>query len=235
MSENVLKIIERDENGLIKGLTYQFTEEGYIDWRKMLPTQYLYTKGEEQDITKVDDSQLIVNLAGMRYLAKLRGMNSYRYEIHRATDTYAAVLCHIDWLKNYEQNAVFSEAVASATLETTNELTSKYILETAQNRAFCRAVREYLNIKIVSQEELNSTPKKTDDISVSPKDSNDGIDIYKVLDDAMLSKNVGWVWLKSRLVDLKMENAENFQTIRDIPKSKVFTVIERLKKYKAKV
>ena len=36
------KKITRDADGLIKGLEYQFTEEGLIDWRKMLDDKWLY-------------------------------------------------------------------------------------------------------------------------------------------------------------------------------------------------
>ena len=38
MSKTKIKKVERDQNGLIKNLDYLTTEEGLIDWRKMVKT-----------------------------------------------------------------------------------------------------------------------------------------------------------------------------------------------------
>jgi hypothetical protein len=231
-SKNVLKKIERDENGLVKDVEYYFTEEGLVDWRKMIPDKYLYSKGEEQDISKVDDSQLIIKLGGMRYIAQLRGMLSYKYEIHRSHETYAAVICTIYWLNNFESKTIQTSAVGSATLETTNELTSKYVLETAQNRAFCRAVREYLNIPIVSQEEISNTVLSRIEQSSGATENEESVDLYALLNKVLTEKGITFDWLKERLIKLDIPGAEQYNKTADIPKSKLVLVIDKVKKFK---
>ena len=70
-----LKKIKRDENGLISGVKYVYTEDGLIDWRKMIKSEYLVINKDsvkgETDITKLKDWQLIILLGGIKELAQI--------------------------------------------------------------------------------------------------------------------------------------------------------------------
>ena len=64
---NKAKKIKRDANGLISGSTvnYAFNEDGLIDWRKMIKTEYLVPNRDrttETDVTKLKDTELIILL-----------------------------------------------------------------------------------------------------------------------------------------------------------------------------
>ena len=64
-----MKKIVRDKDGLIKDHEYIFTDEGQIDWRKMVKTEYLVAnkdRTKETDVTKLNDNQLIILLGGIK-------------------------------------------------------------------------------------------------------------------------------------------------------------------------
>ena len=61
--------VKRDSNGLLEGVDYVFTEDGLIDWRKMVKTEYLVSNRDrtsETDVTKLTDAQLIILLGGIK-------------------------------------------------------------------------------------------------------------------------------------------------------------------------
>ena len=57
------KKIDRDNQGLLKGVDYKFTDEGLIDWRKMLSDKWLYPNPSKnlstQDVSKLKDTDLL--------------------------------------------------------------------------------------------------------------------------------------------------------------------------------
>lgn len=246
MSEqkNELKLIKRNENGLIEGIEYKFTNDGLIDWRAMIPAQYLYINNDpknreriektygkpynEIDIIKdkVKDSDLVILLGGLRYIAKLRGTKSVSYNIKEANPEYAAVNCKIVFRGSYEtENEDFSyEENACATLSNTNNFAQKYLVEICTNRAFARCVRNASNIFIVSKEELPGN-----DIVESSSISQSSPKHIKMLEDIMRAKNVKWETIVDKL---KKENTwnETYKTVADLPKEILFDFINRLKK-----
>jgi hypothetical protein len=231
--ENTLKKIERDENGLIKGADYKFNELGGVDWRSMIPSAYLYPNKEktaETDVSKLKDAELIITLAGIRFLAKLRGYNSYHFAIHNASEHYASVRCSIDWVANYETEGrpVSSDGVAGASFENTNDFARKFLIEIASNRSFCRAVREFLNISIVSQEELGARQDSQPAATTENKDNP-----HAKLEKALKEKGLDFDWLKAKLVESKDISAE-INSITEIPKEKLLNIIERVQKFKPK-
>jgi hypothetical protein len=244
---NILKKVERDENGLIKGIEYKFTQDGLIDYRSMVPIQYLYINNDpkhreriekqygkpysEIDIIKdnVKDTDLIILLGGIKYLAKLRGFKSVKYNIKEANPEYVAVNCELELIPNYESEniSLLFQDNACAHLGNTSNFATKYLLEIATNRAFCRAVRNCLNINIVSREELGaSTGEAEQQVSrpaIVPQRQ------VKLLCDIMKAKGVLFKHLEDKM---KAENTfkPEYKTIEDLPKDLVFSFIERLKK-----
>ena len=63
-----MKKIDRNKDGLINGVDYVFTEDGLIDWRKMVKPEHLVPNKDrtsETDVTKLKDYQLIILLGGI--------------------------------------------------------------------------------------------------------------------------------------------------------------------------
>lgn len=244
---NQIKTIERDELGLIKSLEYKYTEEGLVDWRALIPVKYLYINNdprnraklekkynksyEQIDILndKVADSDLIISLAGLKFLGRIRGITEVKEEIKTSNENYASVTSIVTYGGNFEteMRTITFSASASATLENTTSFYQKYLVEAASNRAFARNIRNQLSINIVSREELGATVSEDESpkVSVTPKKQ---IEMLQTLMDA---KHVTFDNITKKLKDANQWD-DKYKSISDLPAEIIFDLLERLKKYK---
>ena len=217
-----IKSFKRDENGLVEGVDYIFTEDGLIDWRKMVPPQFLYVNSDERrkpalekkygkslkDIDpikdNVEDRDLVIMLGGLKYLLRLRGYTNVSCNIHTSNEYYASVSCYIDFVGNFETGGIsqgYSDC-GSAHLQSTEGFGKAYLVEIATNRAMSRAIRNYLNINIVSREELGAIGeiKKVENNSVPSNGSANSI-----LQEKCKEKGLSFDVVKNRAVSLNQE------------------------------
>jgi len=230
------EVLKRTEGGLIEGVDYVFNEDNTIDWRAMVKPEYLVpdrSKTSETDTTKLPDTQLIILIGGIKELAQIRGYTSVKYAVKCPSPEYVVATCTIDWTPNYETEgqAVTFSAIGDASPHNTNSFARNFLGPIAENRAFVRCVRNFLKINVVSREELTNA-----DASFTPRQStvdevSDGETLsppYNLLDAAMKAKSVSLANVKKRLNDEGYEKVIN--GLEDIPKVKVFELIERIKK-----
>ncbi len=161
----------RNNEGLIDSINYIKNEDGSINWRAMVKSEHLFpNKGwfetRKQSIpTSIEglgDHQLLIKLAGIKEVAKLRGYKSVKYDIIKCEPSYVAIKCGITWIPNYEADyESYFEDVANATVNNTTDFAVKFLETIAANRAFIRAVRNFLNIHIVGSDEIDSSKKGT--------------------------------------------------------------------------
>lgn len=162
---------KRNELGLIEGVQYHFNEDGSINWRAMIKPEFLYPNKEWFEVRKMPvpetveglaDHQLLVKLGGIKELARLRGFNSVRYTLNTLTDKYATAICEICWMPNYETCGVAQAfaSTANASSDNCSGFGVKFLEAIAENRAFVRAVRNYLNIHIVGDDEIDKSKNK---------------------------------------------------------------------------
>lgn len=163
----------RDNRGLLVGTSYIFKLDGSVDWRAMVNPAHLYPNKDwfnrrNQPIPEssegLRDDQLLIKLAGIKEVAKLRGYKRVRFEFPKLERDYVVATCQISWLDNFETNntqaseddwsEVCSMDVANATYDNTDGFGQKFLETIAANRAFVRAVRNYLGIHIVGEDEL---------------------------------------------------------------------------------
>jgi len=227
-------LITRNKYGLVenKNINYVYNEDGTINWRKMVKTEYLVPnrqKTQETDVTKLEDKDLLILLGGIKELAQIRGYAKVEYKVVAASETYFATSCRITWLPNYETNGqeIIFEALADATHNNTKSFARFFLAAIAENRAFVRCVRNFLKINIVSQEELGDAKLIDENIQQENPTSPQNL-----LEKVMKDKNISFDLLKEKLLKEKFENAESLNCIQDIPKSKIFELIERIKKIK---
>ena len=235
----------RNEYGLLTNIDYVFNEDHTINWKKMIPNEFLYVNPDlnaRERIEKkygkpyseikpiednVEDKDLIQLLGAAKYLLKVYGYNSIRYTVYQANENYAAVNCRIDFIGNYlTQNRPISfEENACANLQNTSNFATKYLVEMATNRSFVRCVRNFLNISIVSKEELGSNNPEPE----QPKLTMAPAKQIKMLEDICTSKGVRFTNIVEKL---KQENRfkEEYLSFKDLPKDIVFEMIERIKK-----
>lgn len=162
---------------------YPRKPDGTINWRALVQPQHVYVKkGDEakvatalgvtpQDIkegkfdtTRVEDKYLVIRKAGLIELARIRGYTSAAPEVKHASLDYVVVQTHIHWNAFENQPAVITGGIGEASAGNTSSFMRVYLAAAAENRAFSRAVRQFLNIDIVSADELggNGVEPETD-------------------------------------------------------------------------
>lgn len=235
--KNKVKKVVRDENGLLPDIDYVFTEEGLIDWRKMIKPEFLVINKDsargETDITKLKDWQLIILLGGIKELAQIRGYTNVTYDVVSPSADYVVATCNITWRPNYEtegEQVVFS-AIGDASPNNTTGFGQAFLAACAENRAFVRCVRNFLRINIVGKEELSGNNASYD--QSSQQQSQNSSDPKALLEDLMRKKRVSFEMLKTKL-DKEDYDTSKLNTLEDLPKIKVFELIQRLKSAKVK-
>lgn len=225
----------RNETGLLVDQNYKYNSDGAIDWKAMVKPEFLVPNKDKFkpeidlssiDVTKLDDSQLLILLGGIKDVAYIRGFSSVDYDVITAKQDYVAVKCNITWIPNYEtgmQPVKFS-ALADAHFENTSGFGNKFLMAIAENRAFIRAVRNFLRINIVGQDEID--PKKKNEIIEESQPVNPA----NVLNRVMSEVGLTFQTIKAKLVSENDEEAANWESVTDIPKKRVFEIIERIKR-----
>ena len=238
-----VKKINRDANGLLvdKKVNYIFEDNGMIDWRKMINTDHLYAnpskKLSETDVTKLKDTELCILLSGLKELAQIRGYSKVEYDVQTPSSDYVVANCKITWVPNYEtegQEVTFS-AVADSSVQNTAPIFGNYFLATtAENRAFARCVRSFLTINIVSKEEMAESSVQNNIYRSNgnvPSSSSSGTP-EESLTEAMKEKGISFDRVKAKLIKEEVKGAEDFESVSDIPKQKIFQLISRIKSSK---
>ena len=170
----------RGKDGLLKSVEYEYNEDGSVNWRAMVDSKHLFpnkswfevrNKPLPRSIEGLQDNQLLIKLAGIKELAKLRGYNSVRYDVIKCEKDHVSIKCEISWIPNFENPENESdfvpattrfEDIANATTENTSSFATKFLETIAANRAFVRCVRNFLNVHIVGDDEIdksNGTPQ----------------------------------------------------------------------------
>jgi len=169
----------RDENGLLKNIQYIFNEDGSVNWRAMIKDEHLFPNKSWFEARKKDcprsaeglaDHQLLIKLSGIKELAKLRGFSDCYYDTVKCEQDHVAVKCSVTFIPNYEtggNTTVFSD-MANATLNNTSSFATKFLETIACNRAFVRCVRNFLNVHIVGDDEIDKSETSKNIQSANP-------------------------------------------------------------------
>jgi len=161
-------LFSRDENGLLKNVEYEFNEDGSINWRAMVGEEHLFPnrswfqmrgKDTPRSIEGLADHQLLIKLSGIKELAKLRGFSNVSYNVIKCEEDHVAVTCEVKFLPNYEtfNEPVIFQDMANATLNNTSSFATKFLETIACNRAFVRCVRNFLQVHIVGDDEIDKS------------------------------------------------------------------------------
>jgi hypothetical protein len=159
---------KRNPFGLLDNVDYAFAEDGSVNWRSMIKDEHLFPNRSWFDLRKKDvprsidglgDHQLLIKLSGIKELAKLRGFSDVSYDVVKCEPDHVAVICRVTFLPNYEtggKSVVFQD-MANATLDNTSSFATKFLETIACNRAFVRCVRNFLNVHIVGDDEIDKS------------------------------------------------------------------------------
>jgi hypothetical protein len=233
-----VNLFKRDVNGLLESVNYIFHQDNTINWRAMINKEYLVPNRDafknqkdinlkEIDVTSLADNQLLILLAGIKELAQIRGYKNVSYDVIQAQPDYVAVKCTINWSPNYEtsmQEVSFS-ALADAHLDNTKDFAKNFLMAIAENRAFIRAVRSFLKINIVGNDEIGKTTHIDSEVEPNTLITQP----VALLKKTMEEHDISFEQIKERAVQKKMENAENWVKIEDISPLSMFTIISGIK------
>ena len=234
-----LKKINRNNEGLLTDTNYHFSDEGLIDWRKMIDNKWLVPNRQrttETDVSNLKDYELIILLGGIKELAQTRGFTDVKYDVVSPSADYVVATCSITWIPNYETEGkeVTFSAIGDASPQNTSGFGQMFLAACAENRSFVRCVRNFLRINIVAQEELTKmvAGKSTYSPSEKEEEKNKTSPSF-LLKKIMAEKGVGFDSVKKKLEKEKFEGLSKISSIEDIPKFKMFELIERIKTIKA--
>lgn len=165
--------------GLLPTVEYKYTPEGFIDWTAMLKPEYFFPnrynfekRGEKVPKTAegLDDSDKLIGLYGLKSIARIRGYSAIQYSTPKLENGYVTIKCTITWVPNFENpNGLVTEEVANATSTNVGLMVKPYLETVAANRAFSRAVRNALNIRFVSEDEVGEISDEAQEESGAPK------------------------------------------------------------------
>lgn len=225
---------QRDENGLLKNVQYSFNEDGSVNWRAMIKEEHLfpnkswfemYKKPMPKTIKGLRDNQLLIKLSGIKELAKLRGFDSVSFETVKCAHDHVAVKCCVSFMQNYETgSSCYYEDMANATFNNTSSFATKFLETIACNRAFVRAVRNFLNVHIVGDDEIDKSDNKSLQ-GISPPSSTTSLSPNSLLQSFMEkeSGSASFPDFKDKLRKLwseekyRNEDAKDWSGFEDIP------------------
>lgn len=230
-------LYKRDENGLLLNAGYEFNEDGSINWRAMIKDEHLFpnkswfesrNKEVPSSAEGLEDHQLLIKLGGIKELAKLRGFRNVSYTIHRCDAQHVAVTCGINFLPNYETagEEVYFEDAANATLNNTSSFATKFLETIACNRAFVRCVRNFLNVHIVGDDEIDKSAfKPSTGEAISPLTPNSVLE-NEFSDFNEFKSKLRELWASSCYQNM---DAKNWSSFSDIPPKEARLIIKCLR------
>ena len=245
----------RGKDGLLKSVEYEYNEDGSVNWRAMVDPKHLFpnkswfearNKAVPTSVDGLQDYQLLIKLAGIKELAKLRGYNSVRYNVIKCEKDHVSIKCEISWIPNFENPTSESdfipasthfEDVANATTDNTSSFATKFLETIAANRAFVRCVRNFLNVHIVGDDEIdksNGTPQHPETEEVEPIKKLTPNGVLESLASSKL-KCASYTDFKDKLRELwtigvyKNESAKDWGTYDDIPAKEARLLINIIK------
>lgn len=248
----------RDDRGLVIGANYIFNENGTVNWRAMVNPYHLYPNKDwfnrrnmpvPETGEGLRDDQLLIKLAGIKEIAKLRGFHGINFSFPKLERDYVVATCKINWLENFETTnpingnedwtVLETMDVANATNDNTDGFGQKFLETIAANRAFVRAVRNYLGIHIVGEDELakgNSFKAASSSVEGSADVSPQGV-LSKKFSESQSITTFGETfsdfknWLRElwKEESYRNEDAKNWKNWSDIPAKEARALLKFLK------
>ena len=176
-------IRKRDPLGLCEGITYTFKDDGLVDWRAMVNKEHIYPnekyftekkKPVPSTIEGLDDKECLITLAGLKELLALRGYSSLDFQVLNDRDGIITTKCTIVFTPNFETDglSVSRSDIATAGVFNVSPQYVAYSHTISANRAMARTIRSFLNIHVVSSEEIGddsaSSSESKKEVVVSP-------------------------------------------------------------------
>jgi len=179
-----------------------------------------------RSIEGLEDHQLLIKLGGIKELLKLRGFNTVRYYAEKCDRDHVSVNCTIEFMPNYETegNLVSFQDMANATLDNTSSFATKFLETIACNRAFVRTVRNFLNVHIVGDDEIDKSNKPVSN-ALSPLSPNSVLEnLFSDYED--FKSKMRELWASG---SYKNESVKDWKSFSSIPPKEARILLKLLK------
>lgn len=227
--------LQRNSWGLPHNIAYEVDDLGFINYRKLIPQEFLVPNRQifqkkdmlvPKTVEGLDDNQILVLLAGWRWLARVRGFKSVTHQVLSASDDVVVSMTTVCWRGNYETNHedICFSALATASVNNTTGFGQYYLAEMAENRGFSRAVRGFLNISLVGADEVADIKEKQTVQEFKLTEP------HGVLQKKLEERGKPFDKFKAEWIKLGHEEAEEWNSIGDIPIKDVWVILEMIKK-----
>lgn len=215
-------------------------EDGSIDWLKVIPDKFIVAQDKSKSdipVSELLDHEKMILLGGWKYLLKKRGYIAKHDFIHNSSTEFVSATCRIIWAPHEDSNGIEQtyEASADAHVGNTDSFMQSFLTTCAQNRAFSRCVREYLNIHVVGKDETN---KATIDemLSMNKTDEDGAINsitqnVCTAIQNKLSKKKKGFLDAKKWLVYKKLMTKEEVAKVKDwkdIPLNMCYSMLDYL-------
>jgi hypothetical protein len=178
----------------------------------------------------------MVLLGGWKYLLKERGYISKRDFVHVTNNEFAAITCQIVWAPHEDSGNISQtyEASADSHKGNTDSFMQSFLTTSAQNRAFSRCVREYLNIHVVGKDEIFSSNDSLTKIIEDHKGSSGVATTPQQILEALANKNkkplsAGIKWINHNQY-MDEDQLKEIKSWGDIPDDICYKMIAYLNK-----
>lgn len=243
-----------NERGLRTDTTYVFNDDGSVNWKKMIPSEFLATKHEYKDAltkqygdlslvdpTTLDDKYLLILLGGIKRLLSLRGYRSLVRKVDLASPERCVVTCTIEFAPNYETDMVavtYSDVASASLYNTSGDINQQFLECTAANRALVRCVRGFLNVNVVGKDEIGPKPSGGAPVTASNQEVESaptGFHPKDTLAKKCHEQGLSFDQIKKAAIKVRAElksDPEVWTAFEDVPSLDCYTLLNKLTKPK---
>ncbi len=225
-----------NERGLLKNVEYVYNEDDSINWLKMIPKEYFVINKQatnETDIEKVEDKNKLILLAGFKHLAFLRGYVDEDTTFISTSPEYVSAKTKIVWAGNFETKGREVGRSGAADAHSGNVsgkkagngfVATNFLMTIAENRSFVRAVKNFLRISVLGQDELGMN----DEVTQTSPQAEPTSAAYKILQKVLDENNISFENFKNGMTKhvadgrIKSLDVQIWDTINDIPSDRLF-------------
>lgn len=223
----------RNHFGLLNHVDYIFCEDGTVNWRAMVPNEYLVPNKQNferrkqpvpKNIEGLDDKDLLILLGGIKHLAAIRGFSKVDHEVIEANDQFVAVKTTITLIPNYETGylSVSFSDLADASIYNTSSFAKHYLSAIAANRGFVRAWRNVLRLPILGQDEIGEAPADSDKVEDNKMQAGSP---HATLQKKLDEKNIQWPKFKHFCVGKQIPNSDKWEDIQSVDKDQIVNIL----------
>ena len=215
--------------------TSQFSIQSPVqekNWKSRVKPEYFVVNKQRKDkiekqfgkplgeisIESIDDSDKLILLAGFKEVALERSYDSCIFEVISDSIEYVTVKCTIKW-----SSGPTTSALGNAHPRNVEGFMQDFLVAAAENRAFVRCVRNFLQIHVLGKDEISPV-----DISKGQPNKMSAVNPVAILQNKLEEKGKSFDQFKLWYSSFNPESTK-WISYSDIPTGEIHDILFRLK------